>query len=52
MTDEARKTRAEYLRSWRKKNPQKVKDAQERYWEKLAQRQAEYAREQGAKDDK
>lgn len=52
MTDEAKKAQAAYMRAWRKKNPQKVKDAQARYWEKLAQRQAEYAREQGAKDDK
>lgn len=51
MTDEAKKTRAEYIRGWRKRNPQKVKDAQARYWEKLAKKQAEYAKEQGAQHD-
>ena len=51
MTDEAKKARAAYLRAWRKKNPQKVKDAEQRYWEKIAREQKEYAKQQGAKDD-
>ena len=32
----ARKLRAEYLRKWRAKNPEKVRAAQERYWMKKA----------------
>lgn len=52
MTDEAKKVRAAYLRAWRKKNPQKVKDAEQRYWEKIAAQQRDFARQQVDKDDK
>ena len=48
LSAEAQKARNAYLREWRHKNPQKVKDAQERYWERIAQRQKEYAQEQAA----
>lgn len=46
MTDAARAARAEYLRQWRKKNPDKVRKNNERYWEnrikrELAQQQEE-----------
>lgn len=34
MTEEAKKLRNEYLRSWRARNKDKVKAAQQRYWEK------------------
>lgn len=51
MTNEAKKARAAYLRQWRKKNPQKVKDAQERYWDKVARQQHEFAKQQGDNDD-
>lgn len=41
MDEEAKAVRREYLREyhreWRKKNPQKVKAATERYWMKKAQ---------------
>lgn len=36
MNEEARKLRNEYMRKWRKKNKDKVKEAQERYWERKA----------------
>lgn len=35
--DAIRKAQAEYRREWRKKNPDKVKAAQDRYWTKKAQ---------------
>lgn len=38
LTDEARRERNRYIREWRKNNPEKVKAAQTRYWEKKAAR--------------
>jgi DnaJ-domain-containing protein 1 len=34
MTDEARAAKRAYMREWRKKNPDKVKANNERYWTK------------------
>ncbi|AGK95185.1 hypothetical protein [Clostridium pasteurianum] len=34
MDDKARKERNKYMREWRSKNKDKVKAAQDRYWEK------------------
>ena len=34
--DAIRKAQAEYRREWRKRNPEKEKAAQERYWAKKA----------------
>lgn len=34
--DAAREIKNKYLREWRKKNPDKVKAANARYWEKKA----------------
>lgn len=31
-----REARREYMREWRKKNPEKLRAAQERYWAKKA----------------
>ena len=36
MSDEAVQARREYARKWREANPDKVKAAQKRYWEKKA----------------
>lgn len=36
MTDAAIKARREYRREWAKKNPDKVKAQQQRYWAKKA----------------
>ena len=36
MTEEARKAQREYMRKWRKENPDRVKEATRRYWEKKA----------------
>lgn len=38
MTDEARKLRNAYKREWARKNPDKVKEQQNRYWERKAQK--------------
>lgn len=36
MTDEARAKRAAYMRQWRKRNPEKVQEANRLYWERKA----------------
>lgn len=36
IQDRALELRREYMRKWRKKNPDKVKTSQDRYWEKKA----------------
>lgn len=36
LTGEARKARAAYLRQWRKKNPGKQKEYDQKKWEKKA----------------
>lgn len=36
MTDEARKAKAEYMKEWRKRNPGKQAEYQERYWTRKA----------------
>lgn len=35
-TEEIKKTKNEYFRTWRKNNRDKVRQAQQRYWEKVA----------------
>lgn len=40
MTDKAVEARRAYKRAWAKKNQDKVKAAQERYWERKAEQQA------------
>lgn len=37
MTEQAKAARREYKREWARKNPDKVKAAQERYWNKRAE---------------
>lgn len=39
MTEAAKKDRREYYREWRRKNPERVRAAQERYWTKRVQTQ-------------
>lgn len=39
MTDEARAARAEYMRRWREKNPDKVREYDRRRWERAAIRE-------------
>ena len=37
MTDKAKEARRQYKREWNRRNPDKVKAAQERYWNKKAE---------------
>lgn len=39
MTNEAKEARRSYHREWQRKNKSKVKEYQERYWHKVAQKQ-------------
>lgn len=36
MDEQARKAQREYLREWRRRNPDRVRAANKRYWEKRA----------------
>ena len=42
---EIREVKRAYMREWRKNNPEKVKSAQKRYWERRARRKSEVNRE-------
>ena len=59
MTEEAKKARQEYRREWQRKNKDRVKEYNERYWEKKAAamkaakaQQPEPAAAEGGKDGK
>ena len=41
MEDRAREARLEYMREWRRKNKDKVRENNRRYWERRAKRMAE-----------
>jgi hypothetical protein len=45
LSDKAKETKNEYMRNymkkWSKKNPEKVKQINNRYWEKRSQREEE-----------
>ena len=41
MTEQAKAAQRAYKKAWREKNRDKVKQAQERYWEKRAAQQAQ-----------
>lgn len=40
MDEQARKAQREYLREWRKRNPDRVKEANRKYWQRRAARLA------------
>lgn len=42
-SEQARKAKNEYARKWRANNREKVKAAQDRYWERRAEREAQEA---------
>ena len=44
----ARQARNAYLRAWRRKNPDKVKEMHEKYWLKKAEREAAKLEEEEA----
>lgn len=39
MTQEAKAARAAYMREWRKKNPEKVREYEARKWERRAEKE-------------
>lgn len=39
MDEKAKAARAAYAREYRKRNPEKIKAAQDRYWQKRAEKQ-------------
>ena len=41
MNEKAAQARREYQREWARRNPEKIKAAQNRYWEKRAEQQNE-----------
>lgn len=45
MTEQARAAQRAYKAEWRRNNPDKVKQQQERYWEKRAAQQAQQAQQ-------
>ena len=47
MTNEAKEARRKYKREWAKKNPEKVKAQQERYWAKQAEKQEAQEAQEG-----
>ena len=51
-SEEARAARREYYRQYRKKNPDKVREANRRYWEKKARESAAEQEESHADDGK
>lgn len=40
MDEQARKVQREYLREWRKRNPDKVRESNRKYWQRRAARLA------------
>ena len=42
-SEQARKAKNEYARKWRANNREKVRAAQDRYWERRAEREAQEA---------
>lgn len=49
LDEQVRDARAAYYREWRRRNPDKVRAANRKYWERRAQRMQESAGETGAK---
>ena len=49
MTDQIKAAKAAYARAWRRKNPEKAKAIQKRYWERRA-KEMEGAQQDGATD--
>lgn len=44
MTEAAKKARADYMREWRRRNPDKIRKQRERYWTRRAEKMEEAAR--------
>ena len=50
MTDAARAARNKYKREWYRKNPEKRRQYQERYWQKKTQSDRQKSAENGGKE--
>ncbi|MGI6688554.1 MAG: hypothetical protein ACOX6Y_09480 [Christensenellales bacterium] len=51
LSDRAREVKNAYAREWRRRNPEKTKKIQQRYWERKAKLLAEQAGEARDNDD-
>ena len=51
LTDDARRERNEYMRRWRRDNPDKVRQYQEAYWSKKSASERQKAAESGSGDE-
>lgn len=51
LTDAAREAQRAYMREWRKRNPDRVREINKRYWENQAKRVREKRGETDAKKD-
>ena len=45
ISEKAKEAQREYLREWRRKNPDKVREQNRRYWERKAQQMASQGKE-------
>ncbi len=52
MSEQAKEARRKYKREWARKNPDKVKAAAARHWEKVAREAAQRAAEDPAAEGK
>lgn len=50
LSQEALEARRAYQKEWRRKNPEKVREKNRRYWERRAQRKEDAEHEQTAAD--
>lgn len=51
LTDDARRERNEYMRRWRRDNPDKVRQYQEAYWSKKSASERKKSEENGSCDE-
>lgn len=51
MTEQAKQARREYKREWNRKNRDRVKAAQARYWERRAARSAQDQQQESAEKE-
>lgn len=49
LTEAVREAKRQYMREWRKKNPERVKENNRRYWERKAKQLQEKRGENNAK---
>ena len=45
LSNQAKEAQRAYLREWRRKNPEKVRESNRRYWERKAQQMAALEKE-------